>query len=38
MHHDLRHGEETVVRLTLYGLSALCFAFCVLVLIYTFLR
>jgi hypothetical protein len=34
----LRHAEEDAVRITLYGLSALCFAFCLLVLIYTFMH
>jgi len=34
----LRHSEEDLVRFTLYGLSGLCFAFCLLMLIYTFVH
>lgn len=35
---SLRHHEEELVRITLYGLSILCFAFCLLVFVYTFIR
>lgn len=31
----LQHSEEELVRFTLWGLSALCLAFCLLVFIYT---